>query len=406
MICTIYSNYIGFDKITDILQKSYPKASLTLSKQDEFQIAEMEVKGGFFSSSSKLKVGYRQRVAPSYQLLNEDDCPLSRNLKGLYGYINSLPTSNEKVKDLFLHKIQTINCEFSVIQEQGTTKDLKNLILNLAQNFDAFLFVQPNTIISKSGGQHFLDRNLNLIIDGQGNCEISNLNVEVDAKYFENEQVTILNDQRERRAKSEEVCISRNIPVYKNQNSLFVESEETVKIRTKQEVVDRAIALCYLEIKSENAEVEILADLDKKYNVLAKLTPNEKVFALADNPTEQQITEANWRAESYHVLLWALGYIENLDFPSQICNIGKDVSYLFSKTESEFSDKATLRTKTEILDQADLILRLNWACVSARIKNQPAPGGLDSSVVYERHYALNWLTHFQNQDWDSVTTPT
>jgi hypothetical protein len=63
-----------------------------------------------------------------------------------------------------------------------------------------------------------------------------------------------------------------------------------------------------------------------------------------------------------------------------------------------------LRTKKEILDQADLILRLNWACVSARVKNEQAPSGLNSSVVYERHYSLNWLIKFMNQEWDKVTT--
>lgn len=220
------------------------------------------------------------------------------------------------------------------------------------------------------------------------------------------ENITATKDQIERRLKSEEFCKSKNIPVYKNPNSLFVEPENNVTIRTKDEVVDRAIALCYLELKSENADKNALADFAKKYNVMAKLTPKEKIFALAENPTEQQMTDANWRAESYHVMLWALGYVDNLKYANEMCNVGEDVKHLFSKTEQEFREKAKLRTKTEILDQADLILRLDWACVSARVKNEPAPSGLDGSVVYERHYSLNWLTHFQNQDWDVVTTDT
>ncbi|WP_338398753.1 DUF4272 domain-containing protein [Persicobacter psychrovividus] len=65
-----------------------------------------------------------------------------------------------------------------------------------------------------------------------------------------------------------------------------------------------------------------------------------------------------------------------------------------------------MRSKEEILDQADLILRLDWACVNARVKNEVAPGGLNSSVVYERHYALNWLIKYLNQDWDNVSTDT
>lgn len=220
------------------------------------------------------------------------------------------------------------------------------------------------------------------------------------------ENITATKDQLERRAKSEQFCKSKNIPIYKNPNSLFVDPEDKATIRTQDEVVDRAIALCYLELKSEKADKKMLADFDKKYNVLSKLTTNEKGFALAENPTEQQMTDANWRAESYHVMLWALGYIDSLKYPNEVCNVGDDVKHLFSKSEKEFRDNAKLRSKAEILDQADLILRLDWACVSLRVKNQPAPSGLDKSVVYERHYSLNWLIKFMNQEWDKVTTDT
>lgn len=405
-ICTLYSHFTGFNTIVEILQANFPKTSIQISKQNEFSIAELEIKGGFFSSSSKLKVSYREREQPSYQLFQEDNCPVSRNLKGLYGFADSLPCSNLSVKEQFLQKITTINSEFSIILEKGQLKNLDEVIGELSAKFDAFLFVQPNTLISKSAGQHFLDKNLNLIIDTQGNCGINNLEVQIDVNYFDKPSGEVLQDQKERRQKSENSCIERNIPIYKNPNSLFVESETKVKLRTQNEIVDRAIALCYVELKSENLEKQHLAAFDKKYNAISKLSPKEHTFALDDNPSEQDMVEANWRAESYHVLLWALGFIEELPFPSDLCNVGDDVGILFSKSEQEFREMAKLRSKGEILDQADLILRYNWACVSARIKNQPPPSGMNGSVVFERHYTLNWLTCYQNQAWDDVTTNT
>jgi hypothetical protein len=177
-------------------------------------------------------------------------------------------------------------------------------------------------------------------------------------------------------------------------------------LRTKDEVVDRAIALCYLELKSEKADKKELEKFKEKYSVMSKLTDTEKEFANAENPTEQQMTNANWRAESYHVMLWALGYIDNLKYPNEMCNVGDDVKHLFSKTEKEFREKAKLRTKSEILDEADLILRIDWACVNARVKNETAPSGIDSGVVYERHYSLNWLIKYLNLNWDNVSTDT
>jgi hypothetical protein len=220
------------------------------------------------------------------------------------------------------------------------------------------------------------------------------------------ENITATKDQLERRAKSEKYCLSKEIPVYKNPNSLFVDPEEKVTIRTQDEVVDRALALCYIGLKSEGLEQKHLDQMDKDFNIMSKLTADEKDYALASNPTEQQKTDANWRYESLHVLLWALGYIDSLSYPDQMCNVADDVKIIYELKEKNFRQNAKLRTKKEILDQADLILRINWACVNARVKNEPAPSGLNSSVVYERHYSLNWLINYMNQEWDKVTTDT
>jgi hypothetical protein len=36
----------------------------------------------------------------------------------------------------------------------------------------------------------------------------------------------------------------------------------------------------------------------------------------------------------------------------------------------------------EILDQADLIYRYDWACVDARLKQQDAPENLNASLLW------------------------
>jgi hypothetical protein len=220
------------------------------------------------------------------------------------------------------------------------------------------------------------------------------------------ENITATKDQQDRRSKSENYCKAHNVPIYTNPNSLFVDPEDKVTIRTKDEVVDRALALCYLGLKSEGLEQKHLDQMDKNYNISAKLSENEKAFAIAKQPTEQQKIDANWRYESLHVMLWALGFIDTLKYPDEMCNVASDVKIIHDLTEQQFRQKAKLRTKREILDQADLILRLDWACVSARIKNQPAPGNLDKGVIFERHYSLNWLINYMSQDWDNVTTDT
>ena len=220
------------------------------------------------------------------------------------------------------------------------------------------------------------------------------------------ENIIASKDQQDRRSQSETYCKIHNIPVYSNPNSLFVDAEEKVTIRTKEEVVDRALSLCYIGLKSEGLGQKQLDKMDKDFQITPKLTNNENAYATAKQPTEQQKIDANWRYESLHVMLWALGFIDTLSYPDQMCNVANDVKIIHDLTDQQFRQKAKLRSKKEILDQADLILRLDWACVNARMNNESAPGNLDKSVVYERHYSLNWLINYMQQDWDNVTTDT
>ena len=82
------------------------------------------------------------------------------------------------------------------------------------------------------------------------------------------------------------------------------------------------------------------------------------------------------------------------------------VSSIIQPSKSEFIEKADLRSIDEILNELDKTYRMNWACVDARIKGEQVSGSINPSVIYERHYALNWLTKYQNQEWDNVQTNT
>ncbi|NLR77437.1 DUF4272 domain-containing protein [Chitinophaga eiseniae] len=211
-------------------------------------------------------------------------------------------------------------------------------------------------------------------------------------------------DQQARRSASEKICAAHGIPIYKNPRALFTMPENEVTLRSKDEVVDRAIALCFMELKSEQPAKEVLDEYSNHYRVMEKLSDKETAFVTSTNPTSQDMTDANWRAEGAHVMLWALGYIDSLSYPSAPCNVAEDVHHIISTSEADFRSKAKLRSRKEILQQADLILRYEWACVDARLNNAPMPGGLISDVVTERHYALNWLIRYLNQDWDNVST--
>lgn len=134
-------------------------------------------------------------------------------------------------------------------------------------------------------------------------------------------------------------------------------------------------------------------------------------------PNEQATVNMIWKYKAFWVLLWALGIVDQLKSPSSICDCDFAIKSV-SECESyqEFMNKVNLRSIDEILNEADLIFRYNWACVDAKVNGKPTLQDLNSSVVLERHKALNWLiaVDYDEEDeededwdnWDNVSTNT
>ena len=115
-----------------------------------------------------------------------------------------------------------------------------------------------------------------------------------------------------------------------------------------------------------------------------------------------------WKYESYWVLVWALGFVDELNFPDTIVDGPTAIGIVakFSNLD-EFIAAAKLRDIDEILDEADLIYRYHWACVNARINNLPMPKKLDEGVVMERRAGLWWIVDMDKEnDWDNVAMDT
>ena len=179
----------------------------------------------------------------------------------------------------------------------------------------------------------------------------------------------------------------------------------TIKIRTNKELIDRAYALLVIAAKGEGVEQEhLIKTVEAKQ--IDGFSPYETFIYDTATLSDQERAYATWRYESLYVVLWALGITEELKYPDEICDVSAIVSAIFQPSREDFEKMVKLKSPFEILDELDKTYRMNWACVDARINGNEVTGGLNSSVVYERHYALNWLTHHQNQDWDAIQTNT
>jgi hypothetical protein len=220
----------------------------------------------------------------------------------------------------------------------------------------------------------------------------------------------------ERRAKSIEILKEQGVP-YMEQLPLR-ESEEEVTPRSAEEIARRAIAcLLTIQVACDMAQEndiehsrEIVTGLLERYGVKDELTDKEKAFFDAEQTLDKQtIVNMTWRYEAYWGLLWALGIVEKLDFPADVCDCGFAIKAVSECDDfADFMKNVKLRGMSEILDALDLFYRYHWACVDARINSREMPAGLSGSVVVERRHGLEWLIikDTDDDDWDYISLDT
>lgn len=178
------------------------------------------------------------------------------------------------------------------------------------------------------------------------------------------------------------------------------------KMRTKDATVDRLFALALVSLKGEGLEQEKVLKLQTELGAGSFLSPKEAAFLTLAKPDAKERAQFAWRYECVYVLHWALGYVAELEKPTKIVDAALVIKLLREPGSTRFRTEAKLRSLDELLDQADLIYRYDWACVDARVAKKPAPADIDCEVVVERHHALNWLYGYQAAAWDDVSTDT
>lgn len=208
----------------------------------------------------------------------------------------------------------------------------------------------------------------------------------------------------QRKERSESVLRAEGVPV--NDSLPVIETEKEAKHRSKDEIAYRALALLVVAVKGEGLEQPIVERIIGDYGLEGYFTPNERIFIRDTSPSEHDRVQFAWRYEAAWVLLWALGYVDKLEKPTAICEVPRAVRFMKERNTEQFIADSKLRSMHEILEQADRIYRYHWAVVDARVNGKETPAALESGVTMERHYALNWLIGYMDQEWDDISTDT
>jgi Domain of unknown function (DUF4272) len=135
------------------------------------------------------------------------------------------------------------------------------------------------------------------------------------------------------------------------------------------------------------------------------LTDKERVFMNTQSPSQQDIINFAWKNECVYILLWCLGDRDDLNRPTEICDVKSIANYLSNLNHLDFVERSKLRSSSELLDELDFTYRLQWLSHHSRSNNISMPNQLNTGVIQERMYALNWLTRFYNAEWDDIDTP-
>ena len=208
----------------------------------------------------------------------------------------------------------------------------------------------------------------------------------------------------ERKQNTERLLNSLNIPFI--EHLPLIEEEHEARIRTPQEIAQRILVLTYLNYVTEEPE-----DRDK---VISFLKEQELWESVSDDEeelfskelTDKEHINISWRSEGIWLLLWVIKKVDNIDFPKEEVSISQILEILpdFMTDTKGFVQSAIIRDVSEILDLSDLTYRLHWATRHTELNNLEALD-LNSSIIYERHYAINWVTYYED-NWDDITADT
>lgn len=408
-ICTIYTHEADMAQVVTLLKNLLGDKAVKVSGNNE-QWEEINITLGrkFLRAGNTVTFTYRQRETPGYRLLHTNE-PVMTNLLGMYNYVQQLPADNPELKQALLAKIATINTELSVQAVPAFNGELRSIVMEVARQLDAFIFSGKNFIFD-TAGQGFWDKTGALLLDTSGHSTATELPVNISAIYFDQEHLvhTMSPAAAARKERSEKLLQSAGARI--NFHLPAIEDEQRTRLRSVREVAERVAVLAAVNAAAfGHLTGDQVTSYLQKFHLWDKTTPNERQF-LWDITPEQQ-TRETWKCEDIWVLLWALHKLPSLGNPDALCNLDMVAvdDYPFRGLDKDPADfinhSQQLRTATEILDAGDFYYRADWACVESRIRGE-SPVSLHPGVVYERHYALNWLVRYKNQEWDEVTCDT
>ncbi|CAM4520882.1 MAG: DUF4272 domain-containing protein [Paenibacillus macerans] len=354
---------------------------------------------------SLLPKGWFKSNKITIRVASEDTDPdyFDNNIPGMMGFYDSIPFEDEELKRRVLLQISVINTMLAIETEKEYGQDSLERFIKLAAKVDGIGFIPDGTL---------LDRDGRVIVYPDGRSDAADFSPRACTRKIRGEDRSTP-EGAERKQSNLAYLKEKQIPYLEHLPELPPLSE--LKVKSREEIARRAAALliviqyaCDVAQESDLAESKaFVTGLLDQFGVADELTEAERELLEQAEPARQDAINLTWQYEAYWALLWALGVVDSLDFPDHTCDCDFAIKAVSSCGGfAEFLERTSLRRPEEILDEADRIYRLHWACVNDRIQGREPAGGLIESVVMERRRGLFWMIGHRNEAWDDISMDT
>ena len=201
--------------------------------------------------------------------------------------------------------------------------------------------------------------------------------------------------------KRENDAFLQNRKVQVNPTLPLIEDVDALRPKSAQVVAKRLCAMGYIIRAAYGMPVQEVNEWIEKLELRDTLGSKERAILASEALTEQQKIDFGWLAEGAQVLAWSLGLAE-LDHFRQ-CDDDLASKAPFKADAGPFVASAHLLPLSAIQRQADLLYRMHWATVDARLTGVECP--LHEGLIRERRRAIDWV-YGVVEDWDDIPLDT
>jgi hypothetical protein len=176
--------------------------------------------------------------------------------------------------------------------------------------------------------------------------------------------------------------------------------------RTAEDVARRTIILHSIAATGYGVDAAEIVEWLTDESIWACASPAERQLLTASDAADEELSDARWRQEAQWALLWTINKIDFLGLPTGTCDTAQLVDSIMpglGESIEPFVSSARLRPPGELLAEEDRTYNLHCYARQAPRKNA-MPSDLVYGVLFQRHYAFEWLTG--DVEWDDVRTDT